>query len=460
MKNRMSNFTINENKSIPTKGSMKFDITDEVEQIEIVFQVSNTAWIQIFIKKDDKLIGESLLTHQQKERIILVGKENLLSSPTINSQTSLLGKWEIIYIARPHFPKSCDVVISVKENLEGVVDSEGEIDIFNEYHQNKKGWLKGDFHTHTHLSDGEMSRTENLASAKNQNLDFFFATEHNVIARRWPKDDDVTVFPGIELTSDVWGHCNYLGVTRNLFSEREYEKMTDEVGLQEIIHQNQDNGILSINHPYLKPWEWNADIPIKMITSLELINDPTYKDNTEATQKSFDLWTRMWNNGFKITGIGGSDSHLKPDRFYPEAKAPSLIGDPGTYVYVDGLNKNSVLEAVRKGCTKVSRIGEIHLKSKDYPNVLPGEKLNSEVKHFEIQLPDNALEYKVDWVFNGEVIKTEYTSVRSEIQINEIDQQFHWLRADVREDNEIVATFNPVYWNDKNPEIVMLKEVL
>lgn len=35
-----------------------------------------------------------------------------------------------------------------------------------------------------------------------------------------------------------------------------------------------------------------------------------------------------------------------------------------------------------------------------------------------------------------------------------------WLRVDVIDDNEIVATFNPVYWEDKKPEVSMLKEVL
>lgn len=455
-----SKFTIPANQSIATKGSMTFRIRDEVEQLQIDFQVSHTAWIQIFIKKDGKCIGESLLTHQQAERIILIGKENLLTSSTITPQESLLGKWEIIYIAKPHFPESCNVVLAVRGDQQGIIDTESEIDIFNERHQDKKGWLKGDFHTHTHLSDGEMSRTENLVSAKNQNLDFFFTTEHNVIVKRWPKNDEVMVFPGVELTSDIWGHCNYLGVTRNLFSEQEYEKMTEEIGIREIIRQNQDNGILSINHPYLEPWEWNTDIPVKMITSLEVMNDPTYQDNTKATEKAFDLWSRMWNKGLKITGIGGSDSHLRPDKFYPGANSPSLIGDPGTYVYVDGLNEQNVLEAVKNGSTKVSRIGEIHLKSQDHPYVLPGEKIQSFVKQFEIQLPYNAEDYQVEWIFDGRVIKTEFTADRSEVQLGEVDHHFHWLRADVRKDDEIVATFNPVYWNDKKPEITMLKEIL
>lgn len=457
----MKKITIDSNAYEPTVESQKFEVMDDKsEQLEIIIETNNPAWIQIFIKKDGKSIGQSLLTHQQNERIILIGRKNQLTSPTFEPQASLKGNWEITYMAKPHFPKSCDVVIHVNEQIESVEDTESEIDIFEECSKDIKGWVKGDFHTHTNLSDGKMSRTENIAIAKKQNLDFFFTTEHNVITRRWPKDEDMIIFPGIELTSDVLGHCNYLGVSRDLFSESEYEMMVEETGMLEIIQNNQDNGILSINHPYLKPWEWNTDLPLNMVTSLEVMNDPTYSDNTEATKEAFHLWTRLWNKGIKITGIGGSDSHLRPDEFYPGANLSSLIGDPGTYVYVEHLSQKNVLDAVKKGHTKISRIGEIDLKSKDKQNILPGEQLNPSIKHFEILLPDNKEEYKIDWVFDGEIIKTEHTSEQSEIQIETLDEKFHWLRADIKIGNEIVATFNPVYWNDKEPEVFMLKEVL
>ena len=131
MNKRIKKFTINGDDSIPTKGSMTFEVTDEHEQIEIIFQVSNSAWIQIFVKKDNIAIGEALLTHQQDKRIILVGKESLLTSPTITPQSSLLGNWEIIYMAKPHFSKACDAVIRIEEHLEGIVDIESDIDIFD-----------------------------------------------------------------------------------------------------------------------------------------------------------------------------------------------------------------------------------------------------------------------------------------------------------------------------------------
>lgn len=460
MESCMKKFTINGNESTSVKGSLIFEVTDEPEQLEITFEVDNPAWIQIFVKNDSDEVGQALLTHQQRERIIRVGKENSLSSPTITPQKNLEGEWEVSFIAKPYFPESAVVTIQVKELRQGIVDPENEMDIFDEESKGKKGWVKGDLHTHTHFSDGQMSRSENLVSAKNQQLDFFFATEHNLIVRQWPRDDEVLIFPGIELTSDVLGHCNYLGVMSNHFSEDDYEKLADEAGMLDLLRQNKHNGLLSINHPYLKPWEWNTDLPLNLVTSLEVINDPTYQDNTEATKEAFDLWSRLWNKGVKITGVGGSDSHLRPDDFYPGATSPSLIGDPGTYVYVEEIDLSNVLDAIKNGHTKISRIGEIQLSSKDKPNILPGEQVPSSVKHFKISLPNNSKNFTVDWILDGEVVRSENTSVTSEIQIEELDDQFHWLRADVWEGNEIVATFNPVYWNDKKPEITMLKEVL
>src|SRR5699024_9351246 len=51
--------------------------------------------------------------------------------------------------------------------------------------QQEKKWYKGDFHTHTIYSDGEMTREENIEMANKQSLDFFVATDHNIIPTSW-----------------------------------------------------------------------------------------------------------------------------------------------------------------------------------------------------------------------------------------------------------------------------------
>jgi len=46
-------------------------------------------------------------------------------------------------------------------------------------------WYKGDFHTHTILSDGKMSRNAGMLQAEKMGLDFFFTTEHHVMPTAW-----------------------------------------------------------------------------------------------------------------------------------------------------------------------------------------------------------------------------------------------------------------------------------
>lgn len=441
---------------------MAFEVASPIEQIVLEFEVDQPIWMQIFIEKDKELIGQAVMTHKQVKRTLLIGKELQTTSPTLETQTNLEGAWIITCVARAGFTEKVEFSVDSRMlSHDLVIDEESQLEITWPLEKEKKGWLKGDFHTHTNLSDGHMNRQENIESAMKQKLDFFFATEHDVITRKWPEQSEVVVFPGVELTSSALGHCNFLGATTDVFLEAaDYKKMDSEEGMLELLQQNSKNGCLSINHPYLVPWEWNTDIPLDLVSSLEIINDPTYTDNTQASIQASELWSRLWNKGVKVTGIGGSDSHLKPHESYEEDGVPSLIGDPTTYVYVEKLNLANVLEAVQNGHTKISRIGEFSFSSTDKNDLLPGQQLDASVRHFQLTLPKDSKDYCIEWVFDGHVIKSSDTSMGDSITISNMEQDYHWLRADIKDGNELVATFNPVYWNDKKPEVYSLKEVL
>jgi len=76
--------------------------------------------------------------------------------------------------------------------------------------ENGPRWYRGDFHTHTKLSDGKMSPQHLLEVSAERGLDFFAATEHNLLPTGWPHSDSILVIPGIELSSSA-GHFNALG---------------------------------------------------------------------------------------------------------------------------------------------------------------------------------------------------------------------------------------------------------
>ena len=57
-------------------------------------------------------------------------------------------------------------------------------------------WYKGDLHTHTRLSDGKELPSGASRKAEMLQLDYYIATEHNVVHTGWP-DTRVCVMPGV-----------------------------------------------------------------------------------------------------------------------------------------------------------------------------------------------------------------------------------------------------------------------
>src|SRR5699024_12658778 len=100
--------------------------------------------------------------------------------------------------------------------------------------QQEKKWYKGDFHTHTIYSDEEMTREENIEIANKQSLDFFVATDHNIIPTSWYDSSNILVIPGTEVTSTL-GHFNIINLNTSPFVKNRIRDMYDEKGTNEII---------------------------------------------------------------------------------------------------------------------------------------------------------------------------------------------------------------------------------
>ncbi len=220
-----------------------------------------------------------------------------------------------------------------------------------------RAWYRGDFHAHTRASDGRQSPEALTRQASARGLDFFSITEHNLLTTGWP-GDDVLVVPGTELTSTS-GHFNALGIHRWLdwrMNAPDGGCETSE-GIGRLLADTRAQGALaSINHPLLPPWAWRwTDTPLDAFDALEVWNDPTYPANDEAIEPTLALWSRLWDDGHRVVGIGGSDTHLLPHDSYLPGGPPSVIGDPWTAVLADELSVVAIVAAVRAGRTYVSR---------------------------------------------------------------------------------------------------------
>lgn len=227
-----------------------------------------------------------------------------------------------------------------------------------------KRWYKGDFHTHTVLSDGKETVENAMKKAKDMQMDFYVPTEHNVIHTGWV-ETDVMIVPGIEVTIKT-GHFNLFGIDRfpetlqdilENMGSAEAKETQISADMNRILCEARERGwITSINHPFLHIWKWEyEDTKLSCIDCLEIVNDPTYTYAKNSNQKAIAFLDWLWQDGYRIWGIGGSDSHNLIDERYEGASEPSIAGDPGTYLYLEHLSPKELLRGLKNGHAYVSR---------------------------------------------------------------------------------------------------------
>jgi hypothetical protein len=330
----------------------------------------------------------------------------------------------------------------------------------------RPGWFKGDFHTHTILSDGKEPVSGAMRKAERMGLDFYVPTEHNALHTEVP-DTRVMVLPGLEVTS-ADGHFNIFGLDRQ--PERFFEPQCWERGLirkdafPAILADAASAGaICSLNHPFLREWAWNLpDIPLSLFHAVEVMNDPTYTYAADSNEAALALWSAMWNAGHHIFGIGGSDSHnLESDR-YDGATEPSVAGDPSTWVYCDRLSPRRLLDAVRAGHICVMRYGirlEAEITSGGV-SYLPGDEIRPRDGEARVSCTVAAGVARepllVQWVINGEIMRedrTPHEGGRVCFDYSGPANRHTWIRADIRgEGNRLLGFTNPVWWGDWETE--------
>jgi hypothetical protein len=321
------------------------------------------------------------------------------------------------------------------------------------------GWYRGDFHLHTTSSDGHYSPNTLVRLALAEGLDFFAITDHNSIGSFGKFSDELglLVIPGIEVTL-AEGHWNVFGIHDQpdwLSKVCVWDKllhMKDLSGsISDFMSQIAQSGMLnSIDHPLLKPWEWqDGNTLLKYVHCLEIWNDPLWPDNAQANPAAVDMWTRWLNEGFRVTAIGGSDFHFLPGEIsgYP-GEWPGL---PVTYVYAKELSSIAILDSIRHGKAYISMGPRIHFEATcgEYKGDLGtdfGIVQGKLVIHININgVPEGSC---ASLLKNGKGIAhfpldEEQTAYQFE---DILDGNTCWYRLDVADQNgQILAVTNPVF---------------
>lgn len=490
-------YTINEN--CDNKIENSFCVKKDIDNLYIDIDIEEKFSLMIYVVA----IDSNGVIRMQKQ--LGYGEKTLLISSSSNTTSIggyagpiVKGEWKlIVYIFKEYLVQlldgktfnfsiyvsdKCDKKVSQtigEESWTNYKLEKGKI-TYNNYNWNKvindkERWYKGDFHTHTVLSDGKETVKNAMKKARNMKLDFYVPTEHNLIHTGWPKTE-VLAIPGIEITTS-YGHLNIFGINEIPNSILDIAENVDnkeflEKEINDLLENNyKNNYINSINHPFLSVWRWKyRNIDLRYINTLEIINDPTYMDAKVANDMAIKFIDLLWNNGHKIYGVGGSDSHNLIDERYDGADKPSIPGDPSTYVFCNKLTANNILDSVRSGNVYVTRglklETEIKVGSETY---MPGDRinicLNKEIHYRCKIIPEENITIKIYIVINGEKTLINHKLKENEFFIDYIheieNEEYTWIRLEIRdEEDNFLGYINPIYYGRKEPNKITYGEML
>lgn len=342
-------------------------------------------------------------------------------------------------------------------------------------YSNKTTWFKGDFHTHTRLSDGKETVENAMKKAVDMKLDFYVPTEHNLIHTGWKKTE-LLIVPGVEIT-DGLGHFNMFGITERpvgidgmMMASTLEEKKKQLLSMIEEAVEKQ--WIVSINHPFLHVWKWHLDeVKLDKIQCLEIINDPTYTYAIEANDRAISFLDALWLDGHKIYGVGGSDAHNLIDERYEGATEPSIAGDPGTYVHCPKLSAEQLLTNVRKGHMIVTRYCEVvpHIYS-DTREYLPGDEIIDREITYAVEISGITEYPRVCLIGNSkedtlrriplQVVKKSGGKFVAEQKFKMEQGSWRWIRMEIRDESgKFLGYVNPVYTGQKESQYHTYGEV-
>lgn len=338
----------------------------------------------------------------------------------------------------------------------------------------KPGWYCGDFHAHTTCSDGVFTPRGLNDLAVKHGLDFLSITDHNAVNAFDDFDENLEhlVLPGIEITL-LDGHFiifGFEGITdqaRELFQsivdlplEEKFRQHWEHNKIADFMKKMTDAGcIIDLAHPLLWWWEWrDHDIDIGNFTCIELVNDPTYRDNPAANPSARRMWDSWLNAGYRATAVGGTDFHsLQPS---DNPNRTCLLNLPLTYVYARELSGRAILEGVRQHHVYLSlgpRIEfQAHMDGQEY---MIGDDLGmiKTAVDLEARVLDCQGSAEAMLVRNGKVVaKVPVQDGKAEIEMQlepgEVKDN-SWIRFDVIDPEEqMLAVSNPFFFGPHIPE--------
>lgn len=332
----------------------------------------------ILVKDPHKEI-RALLTYKTRMKQYCLSKTPLTSDNNTVPGELPDGTWTVqivrTYPIAGGFKLSVDTVLGEQEKPGRSVLMQR----FDELKDPRSGWYQGDFHTHSAYSDGRVSLEEIADAAKEKKLDFIAMSDHSTVTTKFP-EADVLVIPSTEITWDDNGHYNIHGIKElpDYASFLGNSTNKSDALNQMFLHYHKQGCMLSLNHPFPYGWELKHEYNLQNLDTLEVFNAPHLFEEEIDNERAVRFFDYLWNNGYYLQGIGGSDAHKK--NYY--GTYPLAI--PMTRVYCEGLSIHNVVEAARKGNSylQIEEDFEIlfHRPHRTKELILPGNRTDGDVE--------------------------------------------------------------------------------
>jgi hypothetical protein len=273
------------------------------------------------------------------------------------------------------------------------------------------------------------------------------STNHNTNSANfnWGKYDDssVLILNGEEITPFQENHWNAIGINPDTWIEWRYDAASG------LINKYQDQvrhagGLCVINHPF-----YNNDsivdyrFPVEGFDAIEVWNG-TWDINDEY---AVGWWNDMLKKGLVKTAIGASDFHRHDGK--------NELAHPQTVVKSKGLNRNAIIDGIRKGYCYIAENSNIslNLEVSSHRSKFPAAigdtlSINENGKLSVICRASNILDSSMLLLISNKGVEHIFNNVNSKsvLKYKMPAKGIQYLRAEVRKTGRTMqALTNPVW---------------
>lgn len=205
-------------------------------------------------------------------------------------------------------------------------------------------FYKGNLHTHTTVSDGELTPAQTKALYRQEGYSFIAITDHGVYGIHQDLNDpDFLIMPGIEVDTvynDVIHHIVGVSASNSGFSHSELFPAAEFKGVDPQIlidHLVAHHNIAIYAHPFWSYTEMKDIGHLKNLMGMEIINYSCEQEwKSGIAEAHFEYF---WRYGNKIWCFGSDDAH---------GHVPDYCGGYIT-VKCETLTHDAILSAIKRG---------------------------------------------------------------------------------------------------------------